>query len=107
MNNRPINLALAFLLPASVFAQSDVVVDPGVLFNALADDWPTYSGDYTGQRHSALTQIDKQTVRNLTLAWSVEMNYGVRGQGGGFNPFGGGGGGIVTRVGACALPVRA
>jgi alcohol dehydrogenase (cytochrome c) len=98
MKYRRTNFALTLLLPASVFAQSDVIVDPDVLFNALADDWPTYSGDYTGQRHSTLTQIDKQTVKHLTLAWSVEMNYSVRGQGG-FAPFGGDGSGIVTHVG--------
>ena len=33
--------------------------------------WPTYSGDYTGRRYSALTQINQSNVKNLTLAWAV------------------------------------
>jgi alcohol dehydrogenase (cytochrome c) len=74
-----------------------VVLEPDALLEPLGDDWTSYSGDYTGQRHSALTQIDKETVKQLTLAWTVQMNYSVRGRGGiaGF----GGGGGIVTQVG--------
>ena len=31
--------------------------------------WLTYSGDYTGRRHSPLTQITPQNVQNLELAW--------------------------------------
>lgn len=97
MNCRRVQIALTLFLPVSAFPQGNVIVDPNELFNALGDDWPTYSGDYTGQRHSSLTQIDKQSVKNLTLAWSVEMNYSVRGEGG-FSPFGGGSG-IVTHIG--------
>ena len=34
------------------------------------DDWPTYSGDYSGKRYSALTQVNQSTVKDLTLAWN-------------------------------------
>ena len=44
-------------------------VDPASLVKPLAESWPTYSGDYTGRRFSALTQVNRTTVRNLTLAW--------------------------------------
>ena len=44
-------------------------VDPASLLKPLADSWPTYSGDYTGRRFSALTQVNRTTVKNLTLAW--------------------------------------
>ena len=94
MKHRMLCLAIALVLPGSVVAQSEVIVDPAALFEPLGDDWPTYSGDYTGQRHSSLTQIDRQTVSQLTLAWTVEMNYEVRGQGG-FNAFGGGASALV------------
>lgn len=90
-------LGAAAMLPVSLQAQSGAVVDPAILHQDLGGDWPTYSGDYTGKRHSNLTQIDKETVRQLTLAWTVEMNYDVR-RAGGFNPFGGGNG-IVTHLG--------
>jgi alcohol dehydrogenase (cytochrome c) len=36
-------------------------------------DWPTYAGDYTGQRHSALTQITPANARMLAAAWTYHM----------------------------------
>jgi alcohol dehydrogenase (cytochrome c) len=39
---------------------------------AAQDSWPTYHGDFTGQRHSRLTQITPENVRQLTLAWSFQ-----------------------------------
>jgi alcohol dehydrogenase (cytochrome c) len=92
---------LSCAVAGRALAQRGVIVDPQLLAGDLAaelgDDWPSYSGDYSGRRYSSLTQIDKRTVGQLTLAWTVEMNYAVRGQGG-FGPFGGGSG-IVTQVG--------
>ena len=38
------------------------------LLKPLADSWPTYSGDYSGKRYSALTQLNQSNVKNLTLA---------------------------------------
>src|SRR5262245_45487480 len=34
--------------------------------------WLTYSGDYTGQRHSPLTQITPENVRRLTAQWTFQ-----------------------------------
>ena len=31
--------------------------------------WPTFNGDYSGRRFSPLTQINKDNIKNLTLAW--------------------------------------
>ncbi len=39
-----------------------------------ADSWPSYHGDYTGRRHSSLTQITPHNVRDLTLAWAFQTN---------------------------------
>jgi alcohol dehydrogenase (cytochrome c) len=36
--------------------------------------WPTYHGDYTGKRHSALTQITPSNVGGMTLAWAFQTN---------------------------------
>jgi alcohol dehydrogenase (cytochrome c) len=48
-----------------------VVVVLGV--GAVAQDsWPTYHGDFSGQRHSKLTQITPDNVRQLTLAWAFQ-----------------------------------
>lgn len=47
-------------------------LDPAALLKPSSDSWPTYHGDYTGQRHSRLAQITPDNVRNLTLAWSFQ-----------------------------------
>ena len=36
------------------------------------DSWPGFHGDYTGQRHSSLTEINPQNVSNMTLAWTFQ-----------------------------------
>ena len=54
---------------ALVSAQS---LDPAKLLTPSRDSWPTYHGDYTGRRHSALTQITPANVNQLTLAWAFQ-----------------------------------
>jgi alcohol dehydrogenase (cytochrome c) len=66
-------LALAAGLGAGLSAQGKGVA-PADLLKPLADSWPTYSGDYSGKRYSALKQINKTTVKNLTLAWVARLN---------------------------------
>ncbi len=39
---------------------------------AQESDWPTFNGDYSGQRHSALAQINQSNVQHLTLAWVAQ-----------------------------------
>lgn len=38
--------------------------------SATTDQWPTYGGDPGGTRYSALTQITKENVKNLQVAWT-------------------------------------
>ena len=38
-------------------------VSPADLLKPLKDSWPTYNGDYSGRRYSALTQINQSTVK--------------------------------------------
>jgi alcohol dehydrogenase (cytochrome c) len=47
---------------------------PQALLQPLGDDWPVYAGDYSGQRFSSLTQIKRDNVQQLTLAWSARVN---------------------------------
>ena len=47
-------------------------LDPATILNPPADSWPTYHGDYSGKRHSPLTQITPQNVSSLTLAWAFQ-----------------------------------
>jgi len=50
-----------------------VGIAPSSLRAPLSDSWPTYSGDYTGRRYSALTQITRSNVKHLTLEWVSEL----------------------------------
>jgi alcohol dehydrogenase (cytochrome c) len=47
-------------------------LDPATLLNPPADSWPGYHGDYSGRRHSSLTQITPQNVEQLSLAWMFQ-----------------------------------
>ena len=75
------------LLPVLATAQG---LDPAAILKPLAQDWPTYSGDYTGMRYSRLTQVNQSNVKNLTLAWTSRFTAGAPAAGG----FGGRGGGF-------------
>ncbi len=82
---------LLLALPLGLAAQG---LDPRSLTKPLSDEWPTYSGDYTGKRYSLLKQIDRSNVKNLSLAWTSRVTPGMgaaQGPGGGRGGFGGGG----------------
>ncbi len=49
-------------------------VDPGSLGDPPQGTWPTYNGDYSGRRHSSLSQINQSNVNGLTLAWMAPMH---------------------------------
>ena len=97
--------------PALLLAQSPAAqggLDPAALKQPLAESWPTYSGDYSGQRYSRLTQINRDTVKHLTLNWTMEVTSAVPGSGagggggrgnGGGRGGGGNGGGLRTVIG--------
>ena len=75
---RYLTLIIASLLLPGLLVAQEVLVDPAEISNALDGDWDTYSGDYTGRRYSSLTQVHKENVSNLTLAWTTEVNFNVR-----------------------------
>src|SRR3954462_7108829 len=84
------------LAPVALQAQG---LDPAEILKPLKDNWPTYSGDYSGKRHSALTQINQTNIKNLTLAWTQRLTAGSANGGGGFGGFGGRGGGAPLIIG--------
>ena len=49
-------------------------LNPATILHPPPDSWPTYHGDYSGRRHSALTQINQQNVGELGLAWAFQTN---------------------------------
>src|SRR3954465_9555808 len=78
-----------FLAALSLFAQG-AGVSPEELLKPLKDSWPTYNGDYSGRRYSALDAINTSTVKHLSLAWSIRMTPGgAPAAGGGGRRFGG------------------
>src|SRR5438105_15757504 len=71
----------AFLLVMSALiatATSSVMwaqgVDEQMLLRPPADSWPEYHGDYSGRRHTSLTQITPENVKNLSLAWAFQTD---------------------------------
>jgi alcohol dehydrogenase (cytochrome c) len=62
-------LALTPLLALPLFGQG---LDPDALLHPPADSWPQYHGDYSGRRHSALTQITPQNVQQIALSWAFQ-----------------------------------
>jgi alcohol dehydrogenase (cytochrome c) len=68
-------LALAascWVLCAAMLAAQNI--DPSLLLHPPADSWPTYHGDYSGRRHSPITQITPANVYRMTLAWAFQTN---------------------------------
>jgi alcohol dehydrogenase (cytochrome c) len=65
-----LTVAIASGLPAAR-AQN---LEPDQILHPSPDSWPNYHGDYTGKRHSALTQIAPDNVANLNLAWAFQTN---------------------------------
>jgi len=63
--------AILVVTASIVLAAQDVTRD--LLHRPLGDAWPTYSGDYSGKRFSALTQVNRDTVTRLTLAWTQRL----------------------------------
>ena len=75
---------LAFLAVGAVLSAQ--ALDPKVLLQPLGNEWPTYSGDYSGQRYSKLSQINTSNVKNLSLAWTSRVTAGMGNAGGGRGP---------------------
>jgi alcohol dehydrogenase (cytochrome c) len=83
----------ALMLPLLVEGQGSGV-SPAELLKPLKDSWPTYNGDYSGKRYSALTQLNQSNVTHLTLAWSTRVSPGA----GGGSGRGGRGGGTANVI---------
>ncbi len=71
-------IACCALLVAQSPAPSPRGLDPATLLAPPADSWPTYHGDYSGRRHSRLTQITPDNVHQLTVAWTFQSGAGAQ-----------------------------
>jgi len=61
--------AALMILSAQLWAQG---LDPATITNPPVDSWPSYHGDYSGRRHSDLTEITPHNVGSLGLAWAFQ-----------------------------------
>ena len=67
-------LACACVLIAGAARLLAQDVDASTLLKPPANSWPGFHGDYSGRRHSSLTQINRQNVSSLSLAWAFQTN---------------------------------
>jgi alcohol dehydrogenase (cytochrome c) len=54
-------------------APGDVALDPAEIGKPAVTSWPTFNGDYSGQRYSTLTQIGPGNVKALSEAWVFKI----------------------------------
>ncbi len=64
---KKVTFLLSLFAAPAMFGQGGL--DPNDLLKPLADQWTSYSGDYTAKRYSHLKQINTETVKNLSLQW--------------------------------------
>ena len=73
---------LICLCGSSLFSQESGPSYDDILAGfADGERWLTYSGDYSGQRHSPLTQINPTNVANLRPVWTFQTGTTTRGRG--------------------------
>jgi alcohol dehydrogenase (cytochrome c) len=71
---RTLLAVLICVAPGALIAQKP---DPGSLTQPATDSWPTYSGDYSARRYSTLSLVNRDTVKNLSLAWIGHITDGM------------------------------
>jgi len=63
----------AAALAVSALDGPRVLLDPEAIGKPAVTSWPTFNGDYTGQRYSTLTQIGLGNVNRLSEAWAFKI----------------------------------
>ena len=60
-------LAVLCVFPLNLQAQAPQPFEAASLLSPAKDSWPTYHGNYSGQRHSDLVQITTDNVHTLEI----------------------------------------
>jgi alcohol dehydrogenase (cytochrome c) len=81
----------SWLIAAALVVAAGDGLDPAKLLKPLAEEWTSYSGDYSGKRYSTLAQINQSNVKSLSLAWVRRLSGAPSLTGGGGGRRGGGG----------------
>jgi len=79
--SRLVALASAFTLTTAASAQSGPDYEDILAGFADPERWLTYAGDYSGTRHSPLTQITADNVHQLRPIWTFQTGTTTRGRG--------------------------
>src|SRR5579871_4926176 len=106
MNSMKQFLRFASLLIAPALTWGQAGLDPAEILKPLANQWTTYSGDYTGKRYSSLKAINQSTIKNLSLSWVTRFNTACGPNGTGAGAPGPGGGGFGRGGGGAAAPIN-
>jgi quinoprotein glucose dehydrogenase len=87
----PILLLLLFALarlaeprgaaPESAGLDTSSTADPGPMARGPANlvEWPVYGGGAESMRYSSLTQINRENVKTLKVAWTFDASDGIQG----------------------------
>jgi acido-empty-quinoprotein group A len=65
-------IAAAALLAAG-YDGPHISLDPSAIGDAPVTTWPTFNGDYSGQRYSTLTRIGPANVNQLVRQWAFKI----------------------------------
>ena len=68
---RYVLIATVAVLPACSSVSTSIQIG-----DQVSSQWPSYGRDYTNQRFSPATQINRDNVQNLALAW--QYNSGIK-----------------------------
>ena len=66
------SLGIGFGFCVAALAQGVNGVDPKDLLHPPPDSWLTYHGDYSGRRHTSLTEITPENVGQLKQVWRFQ-----------------------------------
>src|SRR3954447_10583804 len=64
------------ILGATALLFGQIGLEPTDILKPLADQWPTFNGDYSARRYSSLKQINQSNVKGLSLAWVTRLTAG-------------------------------
>ena len=79
--------ASGLLVLASIYSVQSIAQGAGPTYDDILagfadpERWLTYSGDYSGKRHSPLTQITPDNVGQLRPIWTFQTGTTTRGRG--------------------------
>jgi alcohol dehydrogenase (cytochrome c) len=77
MMRRAGKFAVGIALASLAMVTGAQSLNPADIVHPKEGSWPTYSGDYTGQRFSPLAQINTTNVHGLALAWAERLAGGT------------------------------